>query len=148
MGGRRDGLVRLREGRYLEDGWIGGERQRETGSEGEGGMEKGGGEMEVWERRWLSCLFEDKSEGQCSEEVYIHKHAHTNRCVCALTLELMQAHTNTNTLTYSARAHSAPRRGGKRPRLIGCCRLISPRVAEQCMLGCLDTNAVIHEGMR
>ncbi len=122
------------------------ERERRTGSEGREG--RGRRETEVWERRWLSCLFEDKSERQCSEEVYIHKHAHTNRCVCALALELMQAHTNTNTLPYSACAHSAPRRGGKRPRLIGCCRLISPRVAEQCMLGCLDTNAVIHEGMR
>lgn len=67
---------------------------------------------EVWERRWVSCLFEDKSERQCSEEVHIHKHTrtHTNSCVCALTLELthMQTHTNTNTVTYSL-VHPLPR---------------------------------------
>ncbi len=33
MGGRGDGRVRLREGRYLEDGWIGGEREREREGE-------------------------------------------------------------------------------------------------------------------
>lgn len=125
---------------------------RET--ESEGGAGKRRRELEVWERRWLSCLFEDKSERQCSEEVCIHKHTHTHTqtdvcvCVCVPVLTHMQTHANTSTRTISARAQSAPRRGGKRPRLIGCCRLILPRVAEQCMLGCLDTNAVIHEGMR
>lgn len=29
IGRRRDGSIRLREGRYLEDGWIGGEHQRD-----------------------------------------------------------------------------------------------------------------------
>lgn len=76
MGGRRDGRVRLRERRYLEDGWIGGEHQRDRVK---GGRSR---ESEVWERRWLSCLFEDKSERQCSEEVWIHKRTHEQMCVC------------------------------------------------------------------
>lgn len=109
----------------------------------------GGGGLEVWDRRLLSCLFEDKSERQSSEEVCIHKHKHTHTSVCVcvspFTVELthMQTHGNTNTLTISVCAHSAHRRGGKRPRMIGRCGLTLPRVAEQCMLGCLDTNAVI-----
>lgn len=113
------------------DWWQAAERQRV----GVGGA--GVGKGEVWERRRLSCLFEDKSERQRSEEVCICKHTHTNRCVCvrahASTRTPTHMQTHTNTLTISPRTLSAQRRGGKRPRLIGCCRLISPRVAEQCM---------------
>lgn len=101
--------------------------------------------------RRMSCPFEDKSERQRSEELYnyTHTHTYTNRCVCAHAHVLTHTHANTNTLTdLLPRAHSAPRRGGKRPRLIGYWRLILPRVAEQGMLGCFDTNAVIREGMR
>lgn len=147
----------MREGRCLDDGWIGGEHQRdgERGGRGRGRTEGGRRESEVWERRWLSCLFEDESERQCSEEVRIHKHTQADVCTRSHALTHTHGQTNTHASTdtlppppSAARAHSAPRRGGKRPRLIGCCRLILPRVAEQCMLGCLDTNAVIHEGMR
>ena len=57
---------------------------RETEGEGGGGggrREEGGRrESEVWERRWLSCLFEDESERQCSEEVRIHKHTQADVC--------------------------------------------------------------------
>lgn len=83
--------------------------------------------------RRMSCPFEDKSERQRSEELYnyTHTHTYTNRCVCAHAHVLTHTHANTNTLTdLLPRAHSAP------------------RVAEQGMLGCLDTNAVIREGMR
>lgn len=59
----------------------------------------------------------------------------------------LQSRLNSHACNH-ARAHAALRQSGKRPRLIGCRGPISSRVEERCMLGCLDTNAVIHEGMR
>lgn len=70
MIGRGDGESWTERGeRYRDDECIGGKRQRD----GERGCGK---ESEVWERRRLSCLFEDKSERQRSEEVCICKRAH------------------------------------------------------------------------
>lgn len=110
MGGRRDGRVRLRggEGIWKMDGLL--LSIRETESEGRDGGKREERVCEVWERRWLSCLFEDKSERQCSEEVYIQKHTRKQMCVRALTLELthMQTHTRTQIHSLTQLAHTLP----------------------------------------
>lgn len=71
------------------------ETEGEEGGGGGGRREGGRRESEVWERRWLSCLFEDESERQCSEEVRIHKH--TQADVCTRSHAPTHTHVQTNT---------------------------------------------------
>lgn len=70
------------------------------------------GGLEVWDRRLLSCLFEDKSERQSSEEVCIHKHKHTHICLCVCVWIHAWTHTHANTLqhkyTYYQFVHTLP----------------------------------------
>lgn len=47
----------------------------------------------------MSCLFEDKSERECSEEVSIYKHIQTD--VCATTLEFTHLQTEIHSLAHT-----------------------------------------------
>lgn len=76
---------------------------RETGS---GRGEK---ESEVWERRRLSCLFEDKSERQRTEEVCICKGAHGQagwRVHTTHSYARTRKHTHPHTLTHYLASHT------------------------------------------